>query len=491
MNYNSNNAYSSSNMNTINNFNFNLQLIPQGDKLSNNLVNNDLTGNTLTDDIDPSTVMNKTISNNYNANLIEDFWNIETAQTRNNRSNSNLTNTTTKNNRRLSISEYNFDNANYYEYENFEKNINLPKFNDLNNQQQFINLQQPTKQLMLTHHEISFDDDFQLDEIDIDMLDNDENQSDNDNDNDNDTEDITLSNNNSNNSSINPSSRRRVRDYFKFNLFNSSNSNSHQQQQPNDTATETLLNSNNSNNEQFLVKKKSFWNSKGNQFLKKRNKLKNEYPVSIIPNGMEFDGPTDIDLHFFNDESGINENINIEEISREDPIFNNLFNPLGSQKVSYSMETTSSINESIESTPIMTIAPSLVSNDTSGTMVEPIKTMNPFEQDNLNYYNNNNEQLSDEAIETPAKQQVIKKKKNNNTLPKTRGRKPSLVPDASKQFCCEYCDRRFKRQEHLKRHIRSLHICEKPFTCTICDKNFSRSDNLNQHIKTHPYSSNE
>lgn len=69
--------------------------------------------------------------------------------------------------------------------------------------------------------------------------------------------------------------------------------------------------------------------------------------------------------------------------------------------------------------------------------------------------------------------------------PARRGRKPSLVFDASKTFVCHYCQRRFKRQEHLKRHFRSLHTNEKPFDCTLCGKKFSRSDNLAQHIKTH------
>ncbi|KAI8394450.1 Zinc finger C2H2 type domain signature [Nakaseomyces glabratus] len=80
-----------------------------------------------------------------------------------------------------------------------------------------------------------------------------------------------------------------------------------------------------------------------------------------------------------------------------------------------------------------------------------------------------------------------KKIRINGLPPRTRGRKPSLVPDLSKQFGCEFCDRRFKRQEHLKRHIRSLHMGEKPYECHICNKKFSRSDNLNQHIKTHSH----
>ena len=72
------------------------------------------------------------------------------------------------------------------------------------------------------------------------------------------------------------------------------------------------------------------------------------------------------------------------------------------------------------------------------------------------------------------------------TQPATRrGRKQSLTDDPSKQFVCNICNRRFRRQEHLKRHVRSLHTQEKPFECTDCGKTFSRSDNLAQHARTH------
>lgn len=66
-----------------------------------------------------------------------------------------------------------------------------------------------------------------------------------------------------------------------------------------------------------------------------------------------------------------------------------------------------------------------------------------------------------------------------------RGRKQSLTEDPSKAFKCELCDRRFRRQEHLKRHYRSLHTQDKPFECNECGKKFSRSDNLTQHARTH------
>ncbi|KNG79886.1 C2H2 transcription factor (Seb1) [Aspergillus nomiae NRRL 13137] len=66
-----------------------------------------------------------------------------------------------------------------------------------------------------------------------------------------------------------------------------------------------------------------------------------------------------------------------------------------------------------------------------------------------------------------------------------RGRKQSLTDDPSKTFVCSLCSRRFRRQEHLKRHYRSLHTQDKPFECNECGKKFSRSDNLAQHARTH------
>lgn len=73
----------------------------------------------------------------------------------------------------------------------------------------------------------------------------------------------------------------------------------------------------------------------------------------------------------------------------------------------------------------------------------------------------------------------------NSSSATRRGRKQSLTEDPSKTFVCHLCNRRFRRQEHLKRHYRSLHTQDKPFKCQECGKQFSRSDNLSQHQRTH------
>lgn len=92
---------------------------------------------------------------------------------------------------------------------------------------------------------------------------------------------------------------------------------------------------------------------------------------------------------------------------------------------------------------------------------------------------NGSEDSKDAAI-TPAADSNSSSQQANR-----RGRKQSLTDDPSKTFVCTLCSRRFRRQEHLKRHYRSLHTQDKPFECSDCGKKFSRSDNLAQHARTH------
>ncbi|WAQ87729.1 hypothetical protein PtA15_8A635 [Puccinia triticina] len=61
--------------------------------------------------------------------------------------------------------------------------------------------------------------------------------------------------------------------------------------------------------------------------------------------------------------------------------------------------------------------------------------------------------------------------------------------NVAKAFVCEVdgCRKCFRRCEHLRRHVRTIHSAEKPFTCRWpgCNKRFNRNDNLNQHFQTH------
>ena len=60
-----------------------------------------------------------------------------------------------------------------------------------------------------------------------------------------------------------------------------------------------------------------------------------------------------------------------------------------------------------------------------------------------------------------------------------------IVQNNQGNFPCTNCEKQFKRSEHLKRHIRSVHSNIRPYECKYCDKKFSRLDNLAQHLKTH------
>ncbi|KAG0046263.1 hypothetical protein BGZ83_008541 [Gryganskiella cystojenkinii] len=79
---------------------------------------------------------------------------------------------------------------------------------------------------------------------------------------------------------------------------------------------------------------------------------------------------------------------------------------------------------------------------------------------------------------------------------KVRTRRASVCTDTQGPiFQCRFgdCHRPFRRQEHLKRHVRSVHTLEKPFECPVnsCTRRFSRSDNLNQHIRIHRHDNAE
>ena len=51
------------------------------------------------------------------------------------------------------------------------------------------------------------------------------------------------------------------------------------------------------------------------------------------------------------------------------------------------------------------------------------------------------------------------------------------------RFQCLDCDAVFKRKDHLKRHIKSIHDNIQEYSCSLCSKKFQRKDILSRHIK--------
>lgn len=177
----------------------------------------------------------------------------------------------------------------------------------------------------------------------------------------------------------------------------------------------------------------------------KRQKLDEMAPIGLV----EDDG-------FFSESS----------FSDEDDFgFNDFSSPSASD--------TSSISDISEDAPKnsrrMTKKPSEASSQSGQTGTQHTSSSN-----NSGTQSSSSEQ-TESAAATPAQSSSVSR----------RGRKQSLTDDPSKTFVCTLCSRRFRRQEHLKRHYRSLHTHEKPFECTDCGKKFSRSDNLSQHQRTH------
>jgi len=58
------------------------------------------------------------------------------------------------------------------------------------------------------------------------------------------------------------------------------------------------------------------------------------------------------------------------------------------------------------------------------------------------------------------------------------------VHTGEKPYKCNYCERRFKQQSHVKQHSR-LHTGERPYKCIECGRTFVQLSNLQQHMGNH------
>ncbi|OQE25149.1 hypothetical protein PENSTE_c006G05042 [Penicillium steckii] len=64
--------------------------------------------------------------------------------------------------------------------------------------------------------------------------------------------------------------------------------------------------------------------------------------------------------------------------------------------------------------------------------------------------------------------------------PRTNSEATVISSIKKKPRKCQYCQREFRRHEHLQRHLR-IHTHEKPYKCTTCGASFGRRDLLKRH----------
>lgn len=435
---------------------FNLQLTR--DKGAADAVNNDLTGNTMTSEASAG-AMPKGSTGIVNT-VFEDYLDLEAMQN------------SRKQSRRLSISDYNVDNAGYYEYEFFGKNKHGAVFSEdtgvdsANSSKSTNNSNTNNNNNNGNSNSNNDDNDFDLNPDDVVMM----------SDEDwvppvgrSDTAVQAGPNNELFDFGPQPESfeapspddynfevdvplieqaaqqppKKKVKDYFRLSFFGGSSSSSASASSSSaavggsSSATTTATASNNASSgdlvlgDEPIFKKRYFWN---------RNPIKRRTRSDVDLFGM----PPEEDSALINPSQLV-----ATGDYDEDTDEHTVAEPVAIQSTGFSSFADSGRLPSSDATPSPTKA---------GASVVPPASFSP---------------------------PLMRKKLGS--MPKTRGRKPSPIPDASKHFGCDYCDRRFKRQEHLKRHVRSLHMCEKPFGCPVCGKKFSRSDNLNQHIKTHAH----
>ncbi|CAL1694830.1 unnamed protein product [Somion occarium] len=89
------------------------------------------------------------------------------------------------------------------------------------------------------------------------------------------------------------------------------------------------------------------------------------------------------------------------------------------------------------------------------------------------------------GLGVPANEPLTKKARGRHVPTK----QAVLEPGKRRSFTCSMdgCGKVFSRAEHLRRHVRSIHMDEKPFKCEdpTCGKRFTRRDNLLQHQRSH------
>ena len=55
-------------------------------------------------------------------------------------------------------------------------------------------------------------------------------------------------------------------------------------------------------------------------------------------------------------------------------------------------------------------------------------------------------------------------------------------PDGSKSYVCAICSHRFKRKDHLKKHVETVHEKTRAYACMLCERRFGQKYHLAIHV---------
>ena len=109
------------------------------------------------------------------------------------------------------------------------------------------------------------------------------------------------------------------------------------------------------------------------------------------------------------------------------------------------------------------------STATSGTF--SLKKPPPPLTTPVGQHRNSNMHMTCNNLSTPAGAEGVSKQLLSSS---------TLTPLELRPFSCSFCQKRFKRKDHLRDHER-LHTGERPYTCPYCGKSFVQRCNWNIH----------
>jgi hypothetical protein len=74
------------------------------------------------------------------------------------------------------------------------------------------------------------------------------------------------------------------------------------------------------------------------------------------------------------------------------------------------------------------------------------------------------------------------KKRNPKSALASTSTSTTTTTDVDKKLECNFCEKTFRRRDHLNKHVRGVHTTERNFVCPVCSKKYTSDGTLKQHV---------